>query len=145
MINKVILIGKIQESNLSFTNEGLTVLKFVLRTWEGSKTDFHKITYFDPGAEKAYKYNELFNDKNFNGYVYVEGKLSYRTFTGRDGVNRRVVDIIARNIRIIPTSPKNGTSGGEIKDEKPEKQKLLETSTEEIEHELEINEAELPF
>ena len=150
MINKVILIGKIQESNLRFTNEGLAVLKFVLRTWEGQKGEFHRITYFDPEAERAYRYNELFNG-DFNGYVYVEGKLSYQTYTGKDGLIRRTVDIIARNIRLISANPKNGKSEeqttptpNEKKNEEKNEEKNI-SLTEEIENEFTINEDDLPF
>ena len=33
--------------------------------------------------------------------VYVEGKISYRKYTGQDGVERNVTDIVANTFRIL--------------------------------------------
>jgi len=107
MLNKVILIGKVQEVQVTFTDEGLARLVLTVRTWQGKNTEFHRVVLFDPTVERAYKYYEILKDKNYNGYVYVEGRLNYRTFQGQDGIKRKSISIIARQIRLI-SPPSNG-------------------------------------
>lgn len=156
MINTVILIGKVHESRIHFTDEGLCVLRFILRTWEG-KSEFHKIVYFDPTGEKAYKYNEKFNDSGFNGYVYVRGRLQYRSYTGSDGVKRRIVEVVARNIVLIDPIPKNGyenekaenstVNTSEHREKVINEGSLKKAQTEKVHdtYTLDVDEEEIPF
>lgn len=137
MLNKVILIGKVQEVQVTFTDEGLARLALTVRTWQGKNSEFHRVVFFDPTVEKAYKYYEILKDKNYNGYVYIEGRLNYRTFQGQDGIKRKIVSIIAKQIRLL-SPPSNGETSAtreetpspaeinklpEPEPEKPEQQK----------------------
>jgi len=124
MLNKVILIGKVQEVQVTFTDEGLARLVLTVRTWQGKNSEFHRVVFFDPTVEKAYKYYEILKDKNYNGYVYIEGRLNYRTFQGQDGIKRRIVSIIARQIKFI-SPPANGHNGHE--GEKSEEPSVVKT------------------
>lgn len=126
MLNKVILIGKVQEVQVTFTDEGLARLALTIRTWQGKTSEFHKVVFFDPTVERAYKYYEILKDKNYNGYLYVEGKLNYRTYQGQDGVKRKYVSIIARQIRFInPTI--NGESSEALNGENVEPNEQAES------------------
>jgi single-strand DNA-binding protein len=42
--------------------------------------------------------------------VYVEGKISYRKYTGQDNVERNVTDIVANNLRMLEKLEGNGES-----------------------------------
>jgi len=169
MLNKVILIGRVYDVQVSFTDEGLARLVLVVKTWYGKTSEYHRVVFFDPTVEKAYKYYEILKDGNYNGYVYVEGRLNYRTYQAQDGSKRKVVSIIARQIRIL-NPPSNGetlakeetqpviaeTKPATLRPEKPEltqetTQKTLPKNFEpidysKIEGEIEaIDEDELPF
>jgi single-strand DNA-binding protein len=41
--------------------------------------------------------------------VYVEGKISYRKYSGQDGVERNVTDIVANTLRLLEKLESNGS------------------------------------
>ena len=97
-LNKVILIGNLtRDPELKYTPKGVAVCTFGVatnRTWttaEGqTKEDaqYHRIVAWNKLAELC---GRLLSKGR---KVYLEGRIVYRTFTGKDGVQRTVSEIV---------------------------------------------------
>ncbi len=97
-LNKVILIGNLtRDTELKYTPTGTAVCTFGVatnRSWttnEGqTKEDvqFHRIVAWQKLAELCGKL------LNKGRKVYLEGRLVYRTFVGRDGQQRTIAEIV---------------------------------------------------
>lgn len=136
MLNRVILIGKVQRAEVHFTVDGKLILSITLRTWDSPETQFHRLVYFDREGKKAYRYAEILNSPDFDGYLLAEGQIRYRTYTAKDGTTRKFTEIVVDRMRLI--SPVNGKNLSE-KSETSEKEEMEplpertpERSTEEI-------------
>lgn len=114
MINKVTLIGRLgMDPEIRHLEGGVAVGRFSLATNEAYKdkdgnlqesTEWHNIVVWRDLADRAEKTLKK------GGLVYVEGKISYRKYTGQDGQERTVTDIVANTFRNL--SPKEGGAGG---------------------------------
>jgi single-strand DNA-binding protein len=104
MINKITLIGRIgndpEVKNVGETKVG----RLSLATSESYKdkngefqesTEWHNIVLWRDLAERAEKSIKK------GSLVYVEGKVTYRKYTGTDNVERSVTDIIASSFRVL--------------------------------------------
>ncbi len=97
-INKVVLLGNLtRDPEVKYTPTGAAVCTFGLatnRTWttaEGQTkedTQFHRVTAWNKLAELCGKL--LSKGKK----VYLEGRLSYRNYTGKDGQPKSITEII---------------------------------------------------
>jgi single-strand DNA-binding protein len=97
-LNKVLLIGNLtRDPELRYTPEGTAVSTFGLatnRSWvtnEGQKKEevqYHRVVAWQKLAELCAKILSK------GSKVYIEGRLVYRTFTGKDGQERNVAEII---------------------------------------------------
>ncbi|OGK23809.1 hypothetical protein A2954_02990 [Candidatus Roizmanbacteria bacterium RIFCSPLOWO2_01_FULL_37_12] len=97
-LNRVILIGNLtRDPELKYTPSGTAVCSFGVatnRSWktaDGStkeETQYHRIIAWQKLAELCGKL--LSKGRK----VYLEGRLVYRTFNGRDGVQRTVSEIV---------------------------------------------------
>jgi len=104
-INKVILIGNAtRDTELRQTHSGKAVSNIRLATNRvvGAGTDgeqeqatFHTVVCFDRLAEVTGKYVTK------GRLLYVEGRLSYRTFSDDEGKDRGVVEIIASDVQFL--------------------------------------------
>lgn len=102
MINRVILVGNAgRDAEVKKLENGTSVAGFSLATSENYKdksdewqsiTTWHNIVCWRHLAEKAGK------DVKKGTQVYVEGKISAREYTDKDGVVKRVTDIVANQI-----------------------------------------------
>lgn len=102
MINRVILVGNAgRDAEVKKLENGTAVAGFSLATSENYKdksdewqsiTTWHNIVCWRHLAEKAGK------DVKKGTQVYVEGKISVREYTDKDGVVKRVTDIVANQI-----------------------------------------------
>jgi single-strand DNA-binding protein len=104
MINKVTLIGNLGgDPEVRTLENGTPVGRFSLATNENykdkdgnwqSQTEWHNVVVWRDLAERS---------KNLKkgGKVYVEGKISYRKYTDKDGVERSVTDIVANTLRSL--------------------------------------------
>ncbi len=107
-VNKVILVGNLgRDPELRYTPSGQPVANFSLATnerWtspDGSKqevTTWHRVVAWGRLAEFVQQYLT----KGIK--VYVDGRLSNRQWTTKNGETRTTVEIIAREIVIL--SPK---------------------------------------
>jgi len=105
MINKVTLIGHLGgDPEVRHLENGVIVARFSLATNEfykdkdgnmQSPTEWHNIVVWREQAERAEKQLKK------GSLVYVEGKISYRKYTGQDGVERNVTDIVSNTFRIL--------------------------------------------
>lgn len=105
MINKVTLIGNLGgDPEIRHLENGTAVGRFSLATNENYKdkegnwqklTEWHNIVVWRDQAERAEKQLKK------GMMVFVEGKISYRKYTGQDGVERNVTDIVANTLRLL--------------------------------------------
>ena len=105
MINKVTLIGNLGgDPEVRTLESGTKVGRFSLATNESYKdkddtwqtlTEWHNVVVWRDAAERA----ERLLKKGM--LVYVEGKITYRKYTDKDGVERSATDIVANSYRIL--------------------------------------------
>jgi len=97
-LNRVILIGNLtRDPELKYTPSGTAVCSFGVatnRSWKTAdgetkeETQYHRIVAWQKLAELCGKL--LTKGRK----IYLEGRLVYRTFTGRDGQQRTVSEIV---------------------------------------------------
>lgn len=112
-LNKVELIGNLtRDPELRYTPQGTAVCTFGLatnRSWttdSGEKreeADFHKLVAWNKLAELC---SQLLTKGR---KIYIEGRLSTRSWTGQDGAQRQTTEIIINDM-IILDSKREGTS-----------------------------------
>ena len=112
MINKVTLIGHLGgDPEVRHLENGTAVARFSLATNESYKdkegnwqtlTEWHNIVVWREQAERAEKQLKK------GMLVYVEGKISYRKYTGQDGVERNLTDIVANVFRLLERKEGSG-------------------------------------
>lgn len=115
-LNKVQLIGRLtRDPEIRTTPSGQTVATVGLatnRTWmdkagqKQEKTEFHNIVIWGRLAEIAGQYLTKGQE------AYFEGRLETRTYTGKDGVERKVTDIVAENMQMGSRAQGSGQGGG---------------------------------
>lgn len=103
MINKVTLIGYLgADPEIRTLDNGTSVGRFSLATSESykdkndewqSQTEWHNIVVWRDLADRAGK-----NLKK-GSLCYVEGKISYRKYTDKDGIEKFITDIVASTFR----------------------------------------------
>jgi single-strand DNA-binding protein len=102
-VNKVFLVGRLtRDPEIRTTPSGQTVASIGLatgRTWtdkqgqKQEKTEFHNVVMWGRTAEVAGQY--LVKGQE----IFVEGRLESRRYTGKDGVERRITDVIVENFQ----------------------------------------------
>lgn len=112
-LNKVMLIGNLtRDVEVRYTPSGTAVATFGLatnRSWssgEGGErqeeTQFHRIVAWSKLAEICGQL--LFKGRK----VFIEGRLQTRKFTGQDGQQREITEIVAENMMILDTRNRDG-------------------------------------
>ena len=111
MVNRVILIGNAgRDAEIRRLDTGTAVAKFSVATNESYKdkagewqtvTEWHDIIAWRSLAEKA----EASIKKGVT--VYIEGKLTTRTWKDDSGNNRRTTEVVASYFRIIGAKSAN--------------------------------------
>ena len=105
MVNRVILIGNLgKDPEVRRLENGAVVAKFSVATSENYKdksgewqtqTEWHDVVCWRNLAERA----ESTLTKGVQ--VYVEGKLTHRTWKDQDGNNRRTTEIVSNYFRMV--------------------------------------------
>ena len=113
MINKVILIGNLgRDPELRRLENGAAVAKFSIATNESYKdksgewqnlTEWHEIIVWRAAAERA----EATLKKGMQ--VYIEGKLTHRTWQDKDGNNRKTTEVVANTFRALGKKESSGS------------------------------------
>lgn len=112
MVNKVTLIGNLgRDPELRRLENGAAVAKFSVATNESYKdksgewqnlTEWHEVILWRAAAERA----ESTLKKGMQ--VYIEGKLTHRTWQDKDGNNRKTTEVVANTFR--PLGKREGSS-----------------------------------
>ena len=104
-INKVILIGRLgKDPEMRYTPGGKAVTNFTMATSESWKddsgekqehTEWHRIVIWGKMAELA--------DKHLSkgSQVYIEGKISTKEWTDKEGVKRYTTEIVASHMTFL--------------------------------------------
>ena len=105
MLNKIMLIGNLgRDPELQVTPDGTPVTRFSLavnRTYNTSsgerkqETEWFNIVAWRQLAEICEKYLHK------GSKVYIEGRLTQRKYTDREGIQRTAVDVIASDMRML--------------------------------------------
>lgn len=111
-LNKVLLMGRLgKDPELRYTTDGTPVATFSLATSESYKdrsgvkqerTEWHNIVVWRKLAEIAGEYLKK------GRLVYVEGKIQSREYEGRDGVKRKAYEIVASDMKMMPSGQAQG-------------------------------------
>ncbi len=112
-VNKVILIGNLgKDPELRYAPSGSAVASFSLATseqWkdqEGNpqeRTSWHNIVAWGKLAEIAAEYLKK------GRKVYIEGRLQYRDYEGKDGNKRYVTEIVVSDLVMLGSRQDAGT------------------------------------
>lgn len=116
MLNRVILIGRLaQDPELRYTTSGIAVATFALaveRSYTSKtgerETDFISIVVWRKLAENCA------NHLGKGRLVAVEGSLQTRSYDDNNGIRRKVVEVVADNVRFLDW-PKDGGPTGQKK------------------------------
>ena len=115
MLNKIMLIGNLgKDPELNVTAEGTPITKFSLAVNRNTKTstgerkeetEWFNIVAWRQLAETCERYLHK------GSKVYIEGRLSQRKYTDREGTQRISVEVIASDMEML--TPKSASSGSE--------------------------------
>lgn len=115
MVNRVILIGNLgKDPEIRRLENGAVVAKFTIATNESYKdkngewkelTEWHDVVVWRSLAERA----EATLKKGMP--VYVEGKLTHRTWQDQDGNNRKSTEVVASYFRALAPGRREGDGG----------------------------------
>src|SRR3989441_8789458 len=115
MLNKIMLIGNLgRDPELQVTSDGTPFTRFSIavnrntKTSTGEKreeTEWFNIVAWDKLAEICERYLHK------GSKVYIEGRLTQRKYTDREGLQRTAVDVIANDMQML--TPKSASSGSE--------------------------------
>jgi len=121
-INKVILVGNLgNDPEVKYTQGGMAICTISLATTsvrkdkEGAnqeRTEWHRVKLFGKLGEIAGEY--LRKGKQ----CYIEGSIRYDKFTGKDGVEKYITEIIADEMQMLGGA---GGGGGGERTERPER------------------------
>ncbi len=115
-MNKIILIGNLgRDPEMSYTNSGTAVTKFSLAVNRRSKsptgekvdeTEWFNIVAWRQLAETCSQYLRK------GSKVYIEGRLSQRKYTDREGAQRIAVEVIVNDMEMLTPKGQQGTAPG---------------------------------
>ncbi|MBO9716020.1 MAG: single-stranded DNA-binding protein [Pseudoxanthomonas sp.] len=114
-INKVILVGNLgDDPETKYTQSGMAVTIVRLATTSVRKdrdgnnqerTEWHRVKFFGKLGEIAGEYLRK------GSQCYVEGSIRYDKFTGQDGQDRYITEIVADEMQML--GGRAGGGGGE--------------------------------
>lgn len=115
-VNKVILVGNLgKDPEVRHLDGGRAVANFSIATSESyrnrngervTNTEWHNVVLWSPLAEIAEKY--LRKGKQ----VYIEGKLTTRSYDDRDGNKRYVTEVVGRDLTLLGGRGEDEYAGG---------------------------------
>ena len=108
-VNKVILLGNLgKDPEVRRLDDGRGVANFSLATSETYKnksgekvtnTEWHNIVLWSPLADIAENYLKK------GSQVYIEGKISNRSYEDKDGVKKYISEVVGREITLLGRPP----------------------------------------
>ena len=148
-LNKVTLIGHLgRDPETRSTAAGDTVAQFSLATTEtwkdkatGEKreaTEWHRVVLYRKLAEIAAQYLKK------GSLAYVEGRLQTRKYTGKDDVERFVVEIIGDDLRMLGGRPASDYADDDRKSDAAPRATTRKSTGPQL-AELELEDDAIPF
>ncbi|MFA6081630.1 MAG: single-stranded DNA-binding protein [Patescibacteria group bacterium] len=153
-LNRIILIGNLtRDPELKYTPAGTAVCTFGIatnRSWTTNdgqtKEDvqYHRIVAWQKLAELCGKL------LNKGRKVFAEGRMTYRTFTGKDGIQRTIAEIVLDDFIVFGEGRKmteNVETGKKVETVQAEEEvssKIEESKPETTKEEL-VNPDDIPF
>jgi single-strand DNA-binding protein len=112
--NRITIIGNVgRDPEMRAIPSGEMVTGFTVATTERSKngdvTTWFRVSAFGKLAETCNQYLRK------GSYVYIEGPLTQREYTDRDGATRQSLDVRAREMRMLDKA--GDTAGGADSDQ----------------------------
>jgi len=150
-INRVILIGNLtRDPELKYTPAGTAVCTFGVatnRSWttaDGSTKEdvqYHRIVAWQKLAELCGKI--LTKGRK----VFLEGRLTYRSYTGKDGQQRSITEIVLEDFIVFSDGRRtsDNVESQEVTENKKEVKEKKEASPQGENSEEEINPDDIPF
>jgi single-strand DNA-binding protein len=130
-LNRVQLIGNLtRDPELRYTPQGTAVCSFSIatnRSWttdSGEKkdeADFHRIVAWNKLAELCSQF--LAKGRK----VYVEGRLTTRTWTGQDGAQKSTTEVIISDMILLDNSGRSAAGAEKANEEEPESEEKPKT------------------
>lgn len=115
MLNKIMLIGHLgKDPDFNVTPEGTPVAKFTMAVKRYGKsstgerkdeTDWFNIVAWRQLAEICEKFLHK------GSKVYIEGRLSQRKYTDKEGMQRTAVEVIANDMKMLDSKASSSASG----------------------------------
>ena len=110
-VNRAELIGRLgRDPDMRYTPEGHVVTKFSVATDRPTKpgaepeTDWHQVVCWGPLAEFAGQY------LGKGRLVYIAGRITYRSWDGKDGQKRYATEIVASEVIALDRRPESSTT-----------------------------------
>lgn len=117
-VNKVILVGRLtRDPEMRSTPSGQSVATLGMATnnyWTDKggqrqeRTEYHSVVLWGKLAEIAGQYLTKGQE------CFVEGRLQSRSYTGKDGVERKVVEIIGETMQLGSRASGQGSQSGSL-------------------------------
>lgn len=127
MINKVTLIGNLgSDPEIKHLESGAMVARLSVATNENYKdkdgnwqkqTEWHNVIAWRELAERADKMLKK------GHLVFVEGKISYRKYQDKDGVEKYITDIVASNLRTLEKREGDGSTSAYMENRIPSEER----------------------
>src|SRR5713226_9184617 len=113
------LIGNLgKDPEMNYTQDGIAVTRFSLAVSR---------KYVKPGTTERQEETEWFNivawrqlAETCNTYlhkgdkVYIEGRLTQRKYTDREGIQRTAIDVVANDMEMLTPKPVQGGSSDQF-------------------------------
>ena len=113
-VNKVILLGHLgKDPEVRAIDNGRKVARFTLATTESyrnaqgervDQTEWHNVVFWGPVVDVVDKYLKKGNQ------VYVEGKITNRTYDDKDGNKKYFTEIVGSNLTLLGGKPSEGAA-----------------------------------
>ncbi len=117
-VNKVILVGNCgRDPEIRYLPSGGAVANISIATTSRRKdrtsgemveeTQWHRVTFFERLAEIVGEYVKK------GSPIYIEGRITYRKYTDKDGVEKNATDIIASEMQLLGSRQGMGGPSGD--------------------------------
>jgi single-strand DNA-binding protein len=153
-LNRIVLIGNLtRDPELKYTPAGTAVCTFSIatnRSWTTNdgqtkeEVQYHRVVAWQKLAELCGKL------LNKGRKVFAEGRMTYRTFTGKDGIQRTIAEIVLDDFIVFGEGKKmSETVTTDKKSETMSEHEEVEVKSEEVKMESSkeetVNPDDIPF
>lgn len=110
MLNRVVLIGRLtRDCDLRYTQNGTAVANFTLAVDRRQSKDREKETDFVDVVAWQKMAEACANYIGKGRLVAVDGRLQIRAYDDKDGIRRKVAEVVAEQVRFLDKAKDSGT------------------------------------